>query len=112
NGHHVKIVDFGLSNRDAYNVIRGHGGTDIWAAPEQIDTEGEVDCRSDFYAFGHILKMLKLPHRFNRILRRCLSKKRKTATAMPWSSALILKKQKTPCSLGGQLAWRQLVWHL
>ena len=94
NGHHVKIVDFGLSNRDAYNVIRGHGGTDIWAAPEQIETEGEVDCRSDFYAFGHILKMLKLPHRFNRILRRCLKQKKEDRYSNAMELRLDFEKAK------------------
>lgn len=95
NGHHVKIVDFGLSNRDAYNVIRGHGGTDVWAAPEQLDTDGVVDCRSDFYAFGHILKLLKLPRRFNRIIRRCLKPQKEDRYSNAMELRLDFEKAKT-----------------
>ncbi|MGM9870100.1 MAG: protein kinase [Sodaliphilus sp.] len=95
NGHHVKIVDFGLSNRDAYNVIRGHGGTDVWAAPEQLDTNGVVDCRSDFYAFGHILKLLKLPRRFNRIIRRCLKPQKEDRYSNAMELRLDFEKSKT-----------------
>ncbi|MDO4511192.1 MAG: protein kinase [Bacteroidales bacterium] len=72
NGSNVKIIDFGLSDLDSYNVFKGHAGTDIYAAPEQMRSDGVVDCRSDFYALGHILKLLKLPRRFNHIIRRCL----------------------------------------
>lgn len=72
NGYNVKIIDFGFADLDSYNVFKGHAGTDIYAAPEQKISDGVVDCRSDFYAFGHILKLLKLPRRYNHIIRKCL----------------------------------------
>lgn len=72
NGHNVKIIDFGLADIDNFNVFKGHAGTDRFAAPEQKSSDGVVDCRSDIYAFGHILKMLHLPLVYDHIARKCL----------------------------------------
>lgn len=94
-GHLVKIVDFGLSNRDAYNVIRGHGGTDVWAAPEQSDADGVVDCRADFYSFGKIMQLLKLPRRFNHIVRKCLKPRPADRYAHAMELRLAFEKAKS-----------------
>lgn len=70
-GNNVKIIDFGLSDSDAYAIFKQPAGTDGYAAPEQITSGAETDQRSDIYAFGKILQLL-FPHKYWLIKRRCL----------------------------------------
>ena len=70
-GNNVKIIDFGLSDSDAYAIFKQPAGTDGYAAPEQITSGAETDQRSDIYAFGKILQLL-FPHRYWLIKRKCL----------------------------------------
>ncbi|MCR4811963.1 MAG: protein kinase [Bacteroidales bacterium] len=69
-GDNVKVLDFGLSDRDDYAVLKGPAYSHGYAAPEQMEAGKEVDCRADIYAFGVILRML-FPHRYGRIVGRC-----------------------------------------
>jgi len=70
-GNNVKIIDFGLSDTDAYAIFKQPAGSDGYAAPEQITSGAETDQRSDIYAFGKILQLL-FPHRYWLIKRKCL----------------------------------------
>ncbi len=70
-GNNVKIIDFGLSDSDAYAIFKQPAGTDGYAAPEQITSGAETDQRSDIYAFGKILQLL-FPHKYWFIKRKCL----------------------------------------
>lgn len=70
-GNNVKIIDFGLSDSDAYAIFKQPAGTDGYVAPEQITSGAETDQRSDIYAFGKILQLL-FPHRYWLIKRKCL----------------------------------------
>ena len=70
-GNNVKIIDFGLSDSDAYAIFKQPAGSDGYAAPEQITSGAETDQRSDIYAFGKILQLL-FPHRYWLIKRKCL----------------------------------------
>jgi serine/threonine protein kinase len=69
NGNHVKLIDFGLSDNDAY-LARNIGCTPTFAAPEQLTENGQSDCRTDIYALGKIIQLL-FPHRFRCVVRRC-----------------------------------------
>lgn len=69
--NNVKIIDFGLSDSDAYAIFKQPAGTDGYAAPEQITSGAETDQRSDIYAFGKILQLL-FPHKYWFIKRKCL----------------------------------------
>ena len=70
NGNRVKLIDFGLSDSDSYAVLKEPAYTKAYAAPEQL-AGGEVDNRTDLYAYGLILKQL-IPNRYRRVVRKCL----------------------------------------
>ena len=76
NGGNVKIIDFGLSDSDGYAVLKEPAYTRAFAAPEQLAGE-ELDCRTDLYAAGLILKQL-FPKRYGRIVRKCLRPRRES----------------------------------
>ena len=70
NGNNVKLIDFGLADADDYTLLKEPAYTKGYAAPEQMIPGTPVDCRTDIYAFGVILRQL-FPHRYRRIARRC-----------------------------------------
>ena len=70
NGDNVKLIDFGLADADDYAILKEPAYTEGYAAPEQMRSDGIVDCRTDLYAFGVILKQL-FPHRYRSIVTRC-----------------------------------------
>lgn len=74
NGNRVKLIDFGLSDSDRYAVLKEPAYTKAYAAPEQL-SGGEVDNRTDLYAFGLILKQF-FPNRYGRVVRKCLQPKK------------------------------------
>lgn len=94
NGHNVKLIDFGLADVDNSNIFKGHAGTDRYAAPEQKRSDGVVDCRSDIYAFGHLLKLLHLPVMFRHVIRRCLKEKQADRYQNPVDLYLDFEKAK------------------
>ena len=51
----LKIIDFGLSDNDAYFLYKGLGCTPKYASPKLL-THEQVDCRSDIYSLGLIMK--------------------------------------------------------
>lgn len=67
-GNSVKIVDFGMADSPGLSTMKGTGGTDGFAAPEQYETGATVDHRADIYAFGRILDALGI---FPATARRC-----------------------------------------
>lgn len=94
NGHNLKLIDFGLADVDNSNIFKGHAGTDRFAAPEQKRSDGVVDCRSDIYAFGNLLKMLRLPIMFRSVIRRCLKEKQADRYQNPVELYLDFEKAK------------------
>ena len=70
NGDNVKIIDFGLADTDDYAVLKEPAYTEGYAAPEQMIAGATIDCRTDIYAFGILLRQL-FPHRYRHIARRC-----------------------------------------
>ena len=69
NGNYVKLIDFGLADSDHYAVLKDPAYTKAYAAPEQL-AGGDVDCRTDLYAFGLILRELT-PNRYGRVVQKC-----------------------------------------
>lgn len=51
----LKIIDFGLSDNDAYFLYKGLGGTPQYASPE-LKANKQTDCRSDIYSLGFLLR--------------------------------------------------------
>lgn len=73
-GNHVKIIDFGLSDSRAYAILKSPSYTKAYASPEQL-AGGEIDNRTDIYAFGLILQKL-FPHNYTQIIKKCLQPQR------------------------------------
>ena len=74
NGNNVKIIDFGLSDADDYSILKQSAGTIEYMAPEQKsenhETGGVIDCKSDIYSFGLLLKKI-FPHKYRHIAAKC-----------------------------------------
>ena len=69
NGDDVKLIDFGCADTDYHATAKGPAYTEGYAAPEQLAGE-PVDCRTDIYAFGVLLREI-FPKRYRRVARRC-----------------------------------------
>ena len=67
----LKIVDFGLSDNDAYFLYKGLGCTPEYASPELLNHQ-QTDCRSDMYSLGLILKDI-LGRRHERVWKKAAS---------------------------------------
>jgi serine/threonine protein kinase len=68
NGHNVKLIDFGYADCD-FSTDKATGGTKSYASPELLEG-GNIDCKSDIYSIGFIIKAL-FPHRYGLIARKC-----------------------------------------
>lgn len=68
NGHNVKIIDFGLSDTDSYNILKAPAGTRLYASPELIAGE-VVDCRTDIWSLGLIIN--ELSSRYSHVSSKC-----------------------------------------
>ncbi len=71
NGRNVKIIDFGLSDADSYNILKAPAGTKFYASPELIAGE-PIDARSDLWSLGLIIK--ELSRSYGHIVSRCLQR--------------------------------------
>ncbi len=70
NGDNVKLIDFGLADTDDYAQLKEPAYTVGYAAPEQMRTGETIDCRTDIYAFGVLLREM-FPKRYKRVAGRC-----------------------------------------
>ena len=64
----VKLIDLGFCRTDAFVDTQGY--TSGFAAPEQLSS-GEVDVRTDIYAFGKILEHLPNHSLYKKVIARC-----------------------------------------
>lgn len=71
NGHHVKLIDYGLSDNDAY-IQKGRGCTNKYASPELING-GPVTFASDIWSLGCVINEI-FPHRYRFVKARCQRK--------------------------------------
>lgn len=71
NGHHPRLVDFGLADHDAYSILKAPAGSADYIAPEQR-YDGISDCRCDIYSLGVMLsRMPMLSKPYLKIAERC-----------------------------------------
>lgn len=71
NGKNIKLIDFGLSDRDDFAILKMPAGSRNYMAPEQGVKGAKVDFRADMYALGKIMIDFKAPRRFSYIIERC-----------------------------------------
>ncbi len=71
-GNHIRIIDFGLSDKDAEYLIRRLGGTDESSAPEVIEDNPDIPftASSDVWSLGYIIRIM-FPGRYRAIVRKC-----------------------------------------
>lgn len=56
NGHDVKLIDFSLSDSDAFSILKTPAGTAGYIAPEQLLAAAKSDVRADIYSLGMVLE--------------------------------------------------------
>ncbi len=93
NGNNVKLIDFGLSDGDAYTLLKEPAGTRRYLAPEALDPDTRLDLRADIYSLGVLMgDMAGLLHdrRMAQVSRRCtnLRPERRYASAGEVARAL------------------------
>lgn len=71
----VKLIDFGLSDNDAFYVNKHLGGTPKYASPELLAQADDIDARSDIYSIGLILRDI-FGNKYSRITGRCTRRDR------------------------------------
>lgn len=77
NGNNVKLIDFGLSDRDDYDTLKIPAGTKKYLAPEQLLPHASLDCRTDIYSLGVIIQDITSvikDRRLVRIAQKCTQK--------------------------------------
>jgi len=55
NGNNVKLIDFGLSDCDDYDILKLPAGTRYYLAPEMLQPGSALDSRADIYSLGVII---------------------------------------------------------
>ena len=77
-GNHIRIIDFGLSDKDAEYLIKRLGGTDESSAPEVIEDNPNIPftASSDVWSLGYIIRIM-FPSRYKGIVRKCRRQKPK-----------------------------------
>lgn len=74
NGNNVKLIDFGLADCDDYEILKIPAGTEKYLAPEQLDPNATLDCRTDIYSLGIIIEELATilkDHKLASIAQKC-----------------------------------------
>lgn len=74
NGDNVRLIDFGIADADDYVILKQAGGTRGYIAPEVLENK-DVDCRSDIFALGKIMRLL-FPHRYRWVAAGCCRRDR------------------------------------
>ena len=88
-GHHVKLIDFGLADKDDFDILKEPAGTTAFASPEQ-QKRNKIDNRSDIYALGKIIQDVSYQSlKIRKIIKRCLEENPEKR----FSSALEVKKK-------------------
>lgn len=73
NGSNLKIIDFGLSDTDSYNILKQPAGTEKYISPEQRNTS-VPDCRNDIFSVGKILLEMNAGWAYNSVAHKCCLK--------------------------------------
>lgn len=83
----VKIIDFGLSDSNTYEILKQPAGTIGYASPEQ-QAGLPADPRNDIYSIGVIMRELKLGWMYAPIIKRCVGDLEKRPSAEELQKAL------------------------
>lgn len=67
--YEVKIIDFSLSDGEAFSVLKSPAGTMGYIAPEQLQHGAKADARADIYSLGKVLQDMALTINDNHLMR-------------------------------------------
>lgn len=100
NGNNVKLIDFGLSDCDDYDILKMPAGTRYYLAPEVLQTDGvSIDLRADIYSLGVVIgemaSLLK-DKKLAAISRKCTQRKREKRYPSAAEVVMALKKKQHP----------------
>ena len=70
-GNHIKLIDFGLADSEAYEILKQPCGTEGYVSTEQ--RHGVNDVRNDIYSLGCIMREMRLGWQYQSIINKCLS---------------------------------------
>ena len=70
-GKHVKLIDFGLADTDAFAMLKQQAGTAVYMSPEQR-VAAQPDPRNDIYSIGVMMSEMPLPRSYQKVWSRCL----------------------------------------
>lgn len=79
-GDHVKIIDFGLSDSNSYEILKQPAGTIGYVSPEQ-QAGLPADPRNDIYSIGVIMREMQLGWMYAPIVKRCTGEIKNRPTA-------------------------------
>lgn len=78
-GNHVRLIDFGFSDNEAF-IAKNIGTSPSISSPEQLPTD-VLKPERDIYALGKMLALL-FPHSLKPVIRRCLASDRSRYTSV------------------------------
>ena len=55
-GQQVKLIDFGLSDSDAFYILKRPAGTTGYIAPEQMQKDAIAEPKTDIYSLGMVIR--------------------------------------------------------
>ena len=85
----MKLIDFGLADKDDFDILKEPAGTTAFASPEQ-QKRNKIDNRSDIYALGKIIQDVSYQSlKIRKIIKKCLEENPEKR----FSSALEVKKK-------------------
>lgn len=87
NGNHIKIIDFGLSDSVAFEILKQPAGTIGYMSPEQ-QAGLPADPRNDIYSVGVIMREMNLGRLYAPIVKRCTAELEKRPSAEELQKAL------------------------
>lgn len=76
-GRNVKLIDFGLSDSDLFNVLKMPAGTYRYIAPEQLLPGAVAEPKADIYSLGMVIEDMAMAtgsKRLRRMARICATK--------------------------------------
>ncbi|MDE6380347.1 MAG: serine/threonine protein kinase [Muribaculaceae bacterium] len=69
----VKIIDFGISRGNGFEILDFPGGTKGYTAPENFNSTSKATASIDIYSIGKLLELMDGKGLFKGVWKRCLS---------------------------------------
>lgn len=124
NGNNIKLIDFGLSDCDDYDVLKLPAGTRYYLAPEALKPGQPLDLRADIYSLGIVIGEMAERLKDKRLVavsRKCTRLRPENRYASAWEVVKSMKRMDSARSfyqrmavvgmgvlflVGGYLVWK------